>query len=840
MKIRNHTTSNFQLLSSASIAALTALTAPSVALAQGDGADNRRDTVVVTATRRAESVQEIPLNIAAVDGDQIETQGFTELADLLPYVPGINIVDRGGRQGNPIIVRGLNVDPIGPGDGNNDGGGTVATYIGEIPVYVDLKLNDLERVEVLLGPQGTLYGAGTLGGAIRYIPRKPSFAEDSFELRAEGSRYSEAESFSADVGFTVNKALSDSFALRGSFDYTHDSGFIDYVGVVQQPGVSNADVDLTDSAAVAANLRTIEDADGEDTYSGRIAARWQPTDWFDGTFTYYRQEANIEGRRVSHHRDLFMTGRYESGFRVEEPNEIKNELYALELTADLGFAELTSASGFSKFKDDGQRDQTTLLITLEYSYELFPSFTAFTHELGREERFNQELRLVSTHEGPLNWIIGGFYNDFKSHGSSAEFTPNYDTYAIDVLGFDFLVDRPDDLEYFSTGRTGLVEKAVFGEIGYTIADRLTLTGGGRYYDYDLQAASTVDFPLFDLGFMPATLDEIAKLEFDPDLAQSDSGFLYKANLSYQATDDLLLYATVSEGYRIGGSNGIGQCEDFDPDDPATQGACALAPGQVFFPGGPENISDRDERQFFADQTTNYELGLKSTLADGAVIFNAAVYYVDWTDPQVSSSTVNANIPITVNGDGAASKGVELSGAWFPTDRLELRGNFSYVNSELTADVPDLIRIITPPGFSSAFEDGKDGDRLPGSPETQFSFFGAYTHPLANQSSVAFNMGYSYQGDVLTRAGARGSSYTLPGFGVANMSLVYDNEDWSATFFVNNVFNKFAETGAIGTLANIQTVVDNNGDTVYPRAFSTHILPPRSIGLRFNYKFSKDR
>lgn len=811
------------------------LMATAPALAQGVSADE--DTIVVTATRRAASVQDVPLNIAAVGSEQIEEQGLTELSDLLPFVPGINIVDRGGRQGNPIIVRGLNVDPLGSGDGNNDGGGTVATYLGEIPVFIDLKLNDLERVEVLLGPQGTLYGAGTLGGAIRYIPKRPDFTEDSFQVRLEGSRYAEADSFSSDTGFTFNKRLTDSFAIRGSLDFVHDSGFIDYVNVVQQPGVSDPDPDFSDPSDVAANLRTVEDNNGEDVLSARIAARWAPTEWLDGVLTYYYQKAEIEGRGTSHWRGLVPgVGRYENAFRVEEPNEITNDLLALELTADLGFAELTSATGYSNFEDDGQRDQTTLLITLEYSYELFPSFTAFTHERGREQRINQELRLVSKNEGPFQWIIGGFYNDFDLWGSSSEFTPNYDTYAINVLGFTFLEDHPDDLEYFSTANQNLTELAVFGEVSYEFFDRLTLTFGGRYYDYELEAVSTVDFPLFDASFTPLSLSEIKDLAFDPMLFQSDNGFLFKANASFEVNDDVLMYVTVSEGYRIGGSNGIGQCEEFDPMAPVMQGACALAPGQVFFPGGPGNVSNRDERQFGPDETRNYELGIKSTWMDGALVLNGAVYYIDWTDPQVSSATVNANIPITVNGDGARSIGVELSSAWQVTENFNLRANFSYTNSELTAPVPDLVRTITPPGFASAFEDGEDGDRLPGSPETQFSLFGSYDHPLGNGDNLIFNASYAWQGDVLTRAGGRGSSLTLDSFGVANFAATYAADNWSATFFVDNVFNEFAETGAVGTPLNLQTVTDFDGGTVYVRGLSTHILPPRAIGLRFTYDF----
>ena len=142
------------------------------------------EEIVVTATRRAESVQDIPVNISAIGGDQIEQQGFGDLSELASYVPGINVVDQGGRDGNRIVVRGLNAEPIVNAFGQENGGGTVATYVGEIPLFVDLRLNDLERVEVLLGPQGTLYGAGTMGGAIRYIPKEAEFRR----YRIRGSR----------------------------------------------------------------------------------------------------------------------------------------------------------------------------------------------------------------------------------------------------------------------------------------------------------------------------------------------------------------------------------------------------------------------------------------------------------------------------------------------------------------------------------------------------------------------------------------------------------------------------------------------------------------------------
>lgn len=520
---------------------------------------------------------------------------------------------------------------------------------------------------------------------------------------------------------------------------------------------------------------------------------------------------------------------------MTEPNYRRNQLLALEVVADLGFAELTSATGFGKHDEDGQRDQTDLLISLEYSYELFPSFTSYTREKDDDEFFNQEVRLVSTTEGPFNWIIGGYYNKAKLANFSKEFTPGFSEYAIDVLDFDDIIGltgHPADLEYFSTDRQELTETAFFGEIGYDITDRWTVTVGGRYYDYELKAASTVDFPLFDDTFLPMDIDGVQNIPFDPALGQADDGFLYKFNTSYDITDDSLVYFTISEGYRIGASNGVGACDAYDPN--ATQGACALAPGQQFGPN-PGDVAQFDERQFGPDQTTNYEIGAKTTLLDGALLLNGAVYFIEWTDPQVSSATVNANIPITINADGAESKGFELSGNWQVTRGFSLRGSYSHTETELTDDVPSLIRTITPPGFGTAFEDGLAGDRLPGSPEDQFSIFASYEQPL-REGTMFYNIGYSYQGDVLTRTGGRGSSLKLDDYGIANASIVYDAGTWKGTIFATNLFNEYAETGAVSTALNNQVVSDNDGGDVFVRNYYTTVAPPRAVGVRVSYTF----
>ena len=763
------------------------------------------DEVIITATRRDTTVQDAPINIAAVGGEAIEARGFSDMADIAAFVPGVHLVDQGGRDGNRIVVRGLNADPIGGSEGvGNSTGGMVATYLGEIPIVVDLKLNDLERVEFLLGPQGTLYGAGTMAGAIRYIPKRPSFSETMLEVRGSGYQYGEANSASSDLGLTFNLPLADTFAIRGSLDYLDDSGFIDYAYVVKNIGVSNPDV------FNSANTRRVEDANTEETLSGRLGMRWAPSDWFDANLTWYFQDQKVGARQVSSARVTTLpvaVGEYESALRVVEPNDRKNNLVALEMSADLGFATLTSATGVSRYEEGGQRDQTDLLIGLQYGYEGFPSFTAFTREDQVEDSFNQELRLVSTTEGPLSWIVGGFYNRFESDASSKEFTPGLPAY--------WGINRPDALEYYSVDQTELVEMAAYGEASYRITPAWQVTLGARYYQYELTTASAVDLPMYNTsqGAAPNAIT----LNFENG-GQEDQGWLFKFNTSYDMTDDVMVYGTISEGYRIGNSNGVGPCPPVNPM------VCALP----------------NEMAYFPDKTLNYELGVHSQWMDRRLTLNGAIFLVDWKDPQVAAATLNGQLPITKNGEAAESKGFEVDFAYKITPDLTVRGNYSYSKAELTETTTNLIPVIQPPGFNKTIKylDGEAGDRLPGSPETEASIYLDYRLPLANGLELDFAYGASFTGDVLTRMGGKGGGITLDSYDIHNMSVRLSGDTWDTTVFVNNVWDTYAETGARSTPLYNQVVQDDNGDDVYARSFYTSVLPPRAIGIRFTKRFGE--
>ncbi len=301
-----------------------------------------------------------------------------------------------------------------------------------------------------------------------------------------------------------------------------------------------------------------------------------------------------------------------------------------------------------------------MLITLEYGYEAFPSFTAYTHDTQQDRNFSQELRLVSNSKGPLNWIGGLFYYSRNLRKLSEEFTPHYDEFN----GFS----RPDSLEYISYEEDDLTEKAAFGEIGYDITDKWQVTVGGRWYKYDLSIDSDYDTPLFNTAF-GAPPDAIT-FRHSHD-AQSDSGSLYKINTSYHFTNDLMGYVTISEGF----------------SDRRIERHCCVHGGRSRErrPGASARCPTRSSTSPTRRRTTR--LGVRSQWLDRRLTFNGALYYIDWKDPQLATLTENGALPIVTNGDGARSKGIELSLSARVTPRMTVGASYSHTTAELSAVAP---------------------------------------------------------------------------------------------------------------------------------------------------------
>lgn len=797
------------------------------------------ERIEVTGSRRSSTVQEAPMNITALDGDVMKDQNITQLSDVARWVPGLTVQDQGGRDSSPIIVRGLNTNSSGP----DSDGGTVATYVGEIPLFVDMKVIDVERVEVLIGPQGTLYGAGTLGGAIRYLPNKPILDETSGSIYGDVFNIAHSDDTGGEAGFVFNTPLiDDTLGLRVAFNYLDEPGYVDYAYTVKEGGVSLADPDWSDSAAVEENIKRVNDVNSEKATTARVMLRWQPNDVIDSTLSYFYQKQKVGGRSIVHANSLSdgnplstIIGDYDSAYRYLEPAENEDSLVSLEITADLGFAELTSATGFSKSETSGQRDQSDLLIRLDYSYEEFPAFSAFTREEDETETITQEIRLVSTNDSALSWIVGAFYNKYETESISEEFTPGFDQYAFDNWGTNGL--RPDSLEYIQVTSEEITETALFGELNYQATEQLSFTLGARFYQYDVKSASAFDLPLFytlfgyedeDGNQQYYTSDEI-NIDLEK-LSADDDGSIFKFNISYQLNDDVLAYATVSEGVRIGGANAVPVCtaEDIASDK---QALCALP----------------YEMQYTADTTTNYELGFKSTWFANQLHFNAALFLVEWSDAQVSGATANGQLPITSNAATAEAKGIEISSRAMLSDSLTAYATYAYTKAELTDDAPHLFGV--PDSEESFLADNPDalhdeyhndkfdayaGDRLSGSPEQQVSVGLTYTTEIFADKLLDVNYGLTYQSDIYSKIGLRDFGEKLPGYALSNISARVSGDEWSVTLYVDNMFDKYAYTSVRENSGYIINGETNGADI--QRKYGHYLITPRKIGLRFDYMF----
>jgi outer membrane receptor protein involved in Fe transport len=686
----NHTTIFTKKPLVAAIGTALASSSPVVVAQTDSSAEGLLEEIIVTSTRREASIRDIPYNISAVGSDEIVGRNILDTAELMRVVSGVSVIDRGYRNGghvNSLIIRGVNVDTGANGDVGLSAVAPVATYIDNTPLFANFILKDVERVEVLRGPQGTLYGSGALGGAVRYIMFKPdpSGFDGNVSLGYGQTEGSDGNNVNGD--FMFNAPLGETAAFRLSAGTVQNDGVIDYVNLYQlqdgKPVVQNDagacvsvnDPGLTDTE-LAFNPSCYEsqnDVDDVDITFGRASLRFMPSDTFDVQINYQWQEDEVGGRRTITMGTDFLGNVYngvdQSGSTMREPSEREATLASLDIEWDLGFATLTSNTSSYEHEGSGWRDNTSLWVTdrggfanwFDILYTGMPRPVAFVEAGFDESAFVQEFRLVSNpgDGSAVDWTVGAYYMDQDREVDNFSFLLGLHEYgqACEAIGAACLADGQwwvglplQETDFWYIRRENFTDLALYGEFTWHVSDTWHITAGARWFDTELTNSTAIDFPLIDGTTVPF-------VDYPP---QAEDDVQFKLNVAWDINDSTMAYGTISEGFRRGGANAI-------PDT------------GFFAETNPESV-----RFYKADTVTNYEIGVKG----GAerMRYSADIYYVDWQDPQLNTATADWAFFMAQNGESAATSGVELEAQFLLTDNLDLQFGYGYVKAELTADL----------------------------------------------------------------------------------------------------------------------------------------------------------
>ncbi len=783
-----------ELLAAASVLACVS---PAV-LAQD--AKNDLQEIIVTATKRAVSIQDVPFSINAQTQEAIEKSGATSLEDISRNVAGLSIQNLGPGQ-NQVSIRGVSAGQIvrdQPGVKEQ-----VGVYLDESVVSLslftpDFELFDLNRVETLRGPQGTLFGSGSVGGTVRYITNQPNPAK--IEGVVEGNvNLVGGDALGGGVKGAVNLPLGDTTsAIRAVGYFTKIGGFID--ARREGGGVTE---DVNNGERFGGRLSALLNFGGPVSVTPRIV--WQKT----VANGFNRQEVfNLYANPYTTTRPPVTFNKREQFLQLNEKFEDSTFLADLLVSADLGFATLTSVSTYINRDILVSRDASALTgsVSVDLGFPsagvLLPSNLRDTTKL---KTYTQEVRIASDGDGPLQWLIGGFYSSVKREYAQRLPTPGYDGFTNSTLGAGTAAATangfPANSPYNSDLPYDIKQKAVFGEVSYTFAEKLTATLGGRYYDFDEKRSFTTG-GLFSNG------------DRRTDIGGS-SGFSPRLLLSYAANDDLRFNAQASKGFRLGGVN-----------DPLNVPLCSVSDRAIF--GGFQNYKD--------ETIWNYEGGVK--YKSGPVSLNAAVFYSDLKNLQVTLDAGSCSSRISFNVPKAHSLGGEVELTVRPVTGLDLSISASLLESKFDSTVVD--------GTGAVIGGLAKGNRLPSVPNLQLSASANYSFDLGSDMEGYFGVSVQHVGSRFTQpsdqvntprsfvsglafGGATGTAATvvdlkLPAYQLVNLSAGINLPSlWDVSVYVNNL-----------TDTNAKLSFDRERGGRARLGFSTNT--PRTFGMTVRKKF----
>lgn len=592
--------------------------------ADENGSNNAIEEIVVTATRRTMRLQDVPLSITAFTQDQLDLKGIVDYQGLAFNTPGA-ILNRASANFNNFSVRGIATNGY-----NANLQSTVAIYIDELPIsangnstILDPNLFDVERIEFLRGPQGTLFGSNSLAGAVRIINKNPDLDEFDSAVAVDYG-VTDSDSFRQRYNAMVNLPLSeDKLALRIVGFYRDEDGYVDNIGT----GIKNSN-SLVD-------------------WGGRAILLWQPTDKFYSRLMYMREDSKPADSSL-------VAPQLGDKVRLSDrPDRFQSFLDTFNLTMgyDFGGAELTSSSTFASYDQDFVVDLAgTFAQALPFALDAF----------AYDDIFVEEARLVSNSGGKFEWVLGGYYN-YKRRDVDYNYRSTQEY--LDAHGITGLAD-----EYYSRFWSYFVthEKAAFGSLSYHMSDNFWVTGGIRYTKSDVQGfyytkpgaftSNYLTLALFGLSG-PVTITPYSRID-GPKV--DESGPSYDFSISYSPKDDMTAYATYSTGFRTPAGNArAGQVSALDPND-------------IVIPFGADS-----------DDLKNYEAGLKGTFAGGKLTANLAIYLIDWSNIQVQVNRVSDSAQFATNIGAARSKGFEFEISASLTPNLLLGMNGSLNDSKVT-------------------------------------------------------------------------------------------------------------------------------------------------------------
>ena len=729
----NKTNSYLAIITSMVLVLTSGVTISRSAMAQVEV--DQLEEVVVTAQKREQALADIPMSITVLPGNMLEQQQAFDFQDLTSLIPGFSVT--GSTPGiTRITLRGVNTGGVAS---------TVGVYYGEVPfgsssglangaiLSGDFDTFDLARIEVLRGPQGTLYGASSLGGVLKYIPNEPG--TEAFEGRFKAGLET-VKHGGLGYSFTgvVNAPLSDTFAIRASGFYRYNDGFIDSIGIDPIPSLTDPTVNIIDGTLVENSLNSSE------TYGGRFTALWTPTDNFSLNLSAMLQDINSDAPNVVDADPVTLkppNGELVQRRYQDQRNDISYQVYSATMDWDFGPASVQSITSWGDFKQDIEGD-LALGIALTggpplaslISFIFGTPLGAIFPQTISTDKFTQELRFLSPDSDKFEWLLGAYYTNEDSLISQEILAVTANTQDL-AAGFPPLAVVSLTSNY--------KELAFFGNATWYITDRFDLSFGARASSNDQDVVQQGDGPLAG-----------GPSEFTAD--SSESPFTWSVSPHYALTEKSSIYARVATGFRPGGPN-------------------------VLPPGAPPELGSYD-----SDSLTSYEAGYKMVSDDDRFSLDITAYFQDWKDIQLFAQVQGYGI--NANGGKATSKGAELAASYAATDALTLSFNGAYTNAKLKED--------TDPALG-----GMDGDALPYVPEWSFGLSADYTWAVMDNSTAYVGGTLGYTGERPTGFAGAASYYELDGFTNLGLRAGLETGNWAFELYVKNLTDTLGDSDVGG-------------------------------------------